>query len=164
MRQIIARTTTAPVLCRRCICAPSRTYLVGVELADRRLSLHYRELPLPLHERGFRLLRCKPPRHLEPPSGSPQGVLSVVVVLAEQQQWRPSSTVLQVLYIVHAENSNTPVERGTWGSGAFTRRNDRQLLRVAESVKELRTSDGTSKKLAAVRRCTHARTRANQRW
>lgn len=56
---------------------------MGVELADRGLSSHYLELPLTLRERRLRLRRCEPPRHLEPRSGSPQGVRSVVVVLAE---------------------------------------------------------------------------------
>lgn len=71
----------------RCGRRPCRryVYLVGVELADRRLSSHYFKLPLPLSERGLRLLRCKPPRHLEPPSRPPQGILSVVVVLGERR-------------------------------------------------------------------------------
>jgi len=59
------------------------TYLVGVELADRRLSSHYLEVPLSLREGRRRLLRCEPSRQLEAPSGAPQRVLPVVVVLRE---------------------------------------------------------------------------------
>lgn len=93
---------------------------MGVELADRRLSSDYLELPLTLRECSLRLLRCKPPRHLEPPSGAPQGVLSVVVVLGErhtEREWnRP-------IYYAHAAKKTAAVDRGD--RELYARQNER---------------------------------------